>query len=151
MWWGAFVTFTCGLTSSNSISQSERFPSWLGTPSNVTMNLGLTEFTISLLVRNKKHTTNNQTPFLMEWHPPNLHSTLCCTGNPFIAGVNWTGTVFGVCACIPWLDSAWNSRVNLLFGLNLFSCGRRCLQFWPTHDERTSIICLCLNTDTVNA
>ena len=49
-WTVASVTFVGGLTSSSSISQSAIFPSGLGTPSNVTMNLGLAESPPSLLV-----------------------------------------------------------------------------------------------------
>lgn len=44
------VIFVRGLTSSNSMSPSRALPIGLGTPSNVTMNLGLAESPLSLLV-----------------------------------------------------------------------------------------------------
>lgn len=53
-WAGASVTLVGGLTSSSSISPSAKFPSGLGTPSSVTMNLGLAESPRSLLTLQNK-------------------------------------------------------------------------------------------------
>lgn len=94
MWRGTSVTFMCGLTSSKSISPSERFPSWVGTPSNVTMNLGLTEFTVSLLVRSKENITNHQIFFL--YGPTRPKFSIVSVGNTFIPGVSRTTNTFGV-------------------------------------------------------
>lgn len=52
---GPSVTFEGGLTSSSSISLSAKFPSGLGTPSSVTMNLGLAESALSLLMLGNVH------------------------------------------------------------------------------------------------
>lgn len=49
-----------GLTSSSSISDSARFSSGLGTPSSVTMNLGLGELSFSLLAERKKPVTKKE-------------------------------------------------------------------------------------------
>lgn len=60
-WTGASVTLVGGLTSSSSISPSAKFPSGLGTPSRVTMNLGLAESPRSLLTLENKHNSENET------------------------------------------------------------------------------------------
>lgn len=57
-WAGASVILVGGLTSSSSISLSAKFPSGLGTPSRVTMNLGLAESPRSLLTLGSKHKVN---------------------------------------------------------------------------------------------
>lgn len=57
-WAGASVILVGGLTSSSSISLSAKFPSGLGTPSRVTMNLGLAESPRSLLMLGNKHKVN---------------------------------------------------------------------------------------------
>lgn len=57
-WAGASVILVGGLTSSSSISLSAKFPSGLGTPSRVTMNLGLAESLRSLLMLGNKRKVN---------------------------------------------------------------------------------------------
>lgn len=57
-WGGTSVILVGGLTSSSSISLSAKFPSGLGTPSRVTMNLGLAESPRSLLMLGNKHKVN---------------------------------------------------------------------------------------------
>lgn len=129
-WTVASVTFVGGLTSSNSISQSARIPRGLGTPSNVTINLGLAVSPRSLLVRGKIHRAKGR--IVNVWQINN--SWYLCIDR-------WIWEHLS--QCVPSLDSAWYSRMDFLPCLKtLLASGCRLLQLRSTHYEGAGVKCL---------